>query len=516
MGERREGVSRRDFLALAASAAVGSIVGAAAAHAALPPKVVETERVERVEVPKEVVKEVKPWLPEKWDEEADVVVVGAGAAGLSAAIEAAENGAKVLVLEKRETIGGNTSISTAWMNAAGTSIQKQFGVLDDSPDIHFEDTMKGGDYKNDPKLVRILVDEAPKAVEWLKSLGAPFPDLTLSGGSSKKRSHMITREYGAGLIKLLYENAIKKGVTIRTGTKVINLCVDVVDDTRIVRGVIVKDKNGNIKCIKARAIILACGGFGANPELVERYDPSLKGFATTNIPDASTGECMIMAMQYGADTANLNYIQIHPTVYVFEGKSVLITEGLRGKGFILVNVNGQRFVNELERRDIVSKAILNQPYGYAWLIGSKDTYDAKLEEYKAMGIVVEANTIEDLALKTGIASDKLKETIQTYNKYVEMGKDPEYGRPVEKKIETPPFYAIRVKPAVHYTMGGLRINEKAQVIDVNGRIIQRLYAAGEVTGGIHGTNRLGGNAIADCIVFGRIAGKNAAAEQPWY
>jgi len=454
----------------------------------------------------------------KWDDTQDIVVIGTGFAGLTAAIHAKLSGGSPVIFEKRGLIGGNSSLSTAWLNAAETTIQRdKFGIKDDTHEIHFKDTLKGGDYKNDPVLVKKLTDEVTESVEWLKSLGAPFPKVVFLGGASKKRAHAVSNEYGGGLVKLLYDQVKELKIPVKKKTKVIDFIVDMgKDGSRELKGLKI-DQNGKTKYVRVKkAVIIATGGFGSSKELVERYDPSLVGYSTTNFDDVSTGEAMVAAMECGADTSGINYIQIHPTLSRSEsGKgNILITEGLRGTGFILVNVNAKRFVQDLDRRDVVSAAILEQPQKYAILIGSKETYDNKVADYIKLGLAYEANTMEELAVKAKLDPAVLKATIDEYNGYVKQGKDPVFNRKdVSIPILTAPFYAIPCQPAIHHTMGGLRINTDGQVIDLEGKVIKRMYAAGEVTGGIHGTNRLGGNAVADCLTFGRLAAKKAVTEQ---
>jgi len=455
---------------------------------------------------------------EKWDETLDTIIVGSGFAGLAAAIKSKENGAVPVVLEKRALIGGNSVLSTAWLNAAETSIQREkFDIKNDSHKLHYQDTLKGGDYKNDKDLVKALTDNVTESVEWLKGLGAPFAKITMLGGASRKRSHAPSNEYGGGLVKLLYSRAKTLGIEFRKKTKVIDFVIREDEKTgkRTLEGVVV-ESGGAVKRLKAaKAVIIASGGFGANAELVKRYDPSLVGYETTNFKDASTGEVMIAAMENGADAAGINYVQIHPTFSNTPGKNnILITEGLRGEGFILVNTEAKRFVQDLDRRDVVSAAILSQPNKYAYLIGSKETYHPKVEAYKKSGLVFEAETLAEVAEKAKLNSKVLAATVSEYNGYVKARKDPVFARKnMEKQILTGPFYAIRVKPAIHHTMGGVRINTKGQVLDLDGNVIRGMYAAGECTGGIHGTNRLGGNAVADCLTFGRIAAENASKEQ---
>ena len=455
----------------------------------------------------------------KWNRETAIIIVGTGAAGLSAAIEAKKAGSDVLVLEKMPFIGGNTGISTAAMNGVQSKIQQQRGVKSWSVEEFYEWTRMGGDYKNRPDQVRLFAQESANAIDFLLELGAPFPAVT-------HRSVEITEKWGAGLIEILAKKTAELKVPILRETNVTALIADISTLPKKVLGVKVKDKNGKSLNIRARkAVILATGGFGANPEVVERYDPSLKDYATTNIPGVSTGECQLMAQSLGSDTEGINYIQIHPTVFVSEKKRGLLTESLRESGAILVNADGQRFIDELQRRDVVAQAILKEKGKYAFIINSKDVYHDKMKEYIQEGFVVQADTLDALAQKIGLDPAKFKETVSKYNSYVEAKNDPDFkrglyrelgkGQLLPNKIETPPFNSMKVTPAIHHCCGGLRVNEKAQVMDaIPGKvIIEKLYSAGEVNGGTHGTNRMGGNSIPDCITFGRIAGINAVKEK---
>ena len=426
----------------------------------------------------------------------------------------------VLVLEKMVFLGGNTGVSTAAMNGVQGSIQKDRGVKSWTIEELYEWTMKGGDYKNNPAQVRVFAQESPNGLDFLRGLGAPFP---LVG----HRALEITDRWGAGLVDILAQGAAQMQVPIMTETKVTALIADVSTLPKKVLGVKVKDKKGKILAIRAKkAVILATGGFGANPVMVEKYDPSLKGFATTNIPGAATGECAMMALSLGADTDGINYIQIHPTVFAFDGKRSLISETLRENGgAILVNSDAERFVDEEQRRDVVAQTILKQKGKIAFLIIGKEVYHKKTDDYVKDGMVVQAGTLEELAQKINIDPAKLKATVEKYNGYVEAKNDPEFKRGLYRelgktqhlpgKIASPPFCAIKVTPGIHHCCGGLRINPNGQVLDaIEGSVvIQKLYAAGEVAGGTHGTNRMGGNAIPNCIIFGRIAGKNAAQEK---
>ena len=495
--KQERGITRRRFMRAAIWASAGTAVlmefGPREARAIVPPK--------------------------KWDKEAGVVIIGTGAAGLSAAIEAKKAGADVLILEKMPFLGGNTGISTAGMNAVGSKLHKDRGVKSWTVDEFYEWTMMGGDYRGRSDQVRIFARESGNVIDFLADLGAPFFRLT-------HRSQEVTNKWGAGLVELLAKRVKEMKIPILTETKVTALIADASRMPKRVLGVKVTDKRGKALNIRGKkAILLATGGFGANPGLVERYDPTLKGYTTTNIPGVSTGECQMMAQSLGADIDGINYIQIHPTVYAFEGKRGMITENVRNSGAILVNQDGHRFVDEEHRRDVVSQEILKQKGKYAYLIASKNVAHAKITEYIGDGFVVQANTMEELAQKIGIDPEKFVQMVNKYNGYVEAKNDPEFKRGLYRemgkkqvfpgKIETPPFYSLKVMPGIHHTCGGLRINSKGQVMDaIEGNvIIQNLYAAGEVIGGTHGTNRMGGNAITDCIVFGRIAGMNAAKEK---
>lgn len=457
--------------------------------------------------------------PKKWDREVGVLIVGTGAAGLSAAIEAKNAGADVLILEKMPFMGGNTGVSTAGMNAVQSKLHKERGVKSWTVEEFYDWTRMGGDNKNNADQVRVFAKESGEVIDFLAGLGAPFHRLT-------HRSQEVTDKWGAGLVELLVKRVKAMKIPILMETKVTAIIADPSALPKKVFGLKVTDKKGKAVMIRAKkAVLLATGGFGANPALVERYDPTLKGYATTNIPGVSTGECQVMAQSLGADIDGINYIQIHPTVYAFDGKRGLITENVRTTGAILVNQDGERFVDEEHRRDEVAQAILKQKGKYAYLILSKNVYHNKITEYIQDGFVIQADTPEELAAKIGIDPAKFKGTIEKYNGYVEAKNDPDFKRGLYRemgkrqvfpgKIEKPPFFALKVTPGIHHTCGGLRINAKGQVLDaIEGSVvIEKLYAAGEVIGGTHGTNRMGGNAITDCIVFGRIAGTNAAKEK---
>ena len=438
--------------------------------------------------------------------EADVVVIGAGGAGLTSAIAAHEKGVKVILVEKTELLGGNTNYATAGLNAAGTKIQEKLGIKD-SPELFYEDTMKGGKNKNNKELVRVLVNNSSAIVDWLTERGADLSELTSTGGQSVKRTHRPTggSAVGPNIVAALSKTAESEKIDIRKGTKAIAL---VKAKNKIV-GVKVREIDGKEYTIKAKAVIVATGGFGANAKMVEKYNPKLKGFGSTNNP-AIVGDGIIMVEKVGGALVDMSEIQTHPTVV--HNKTNMITEAVRGEGAILVNRDGKRFIDELETRDVVSKAILNQKGKSAFLIFDEGirTKLKAADGYVKKGFAVEG-TLEEIAAKIGTDAKTLEATLNKYNEAVRNKVDSEFNKKtLPKELTGTKYYAIEVSPAVHHTMGGVRINTNAEVLGKNGRPIKGLYAAGEVTGGMHGANRIGGNAVADITVFGKIAGENAA------
>ena len=442
----------------------------------------------------------------------DIVIVGAGGAGLSAAVAAAETDGslKIIVLEKQGIMGGNTNYSTGGINAAETDVQRSLGI-EDSKDLFYDDTMRGGKQENIPALVRNLVEHAPVTISWLIGLGTDLSDVGLMGGSSVKRTHrpLGGAAIGPHLMKVLQTASNKDNIEIRTSNKVTGLLTSV-DGS--VTGVKVQNADGSSYTLTSKAVIIATGGFGANLDMVTRLQPSLSGFATLNHPGA-TGDAFGWVTAIGGDTIQMANIQIHPTAEATN--HILITEAVRGNGAILVNHGGQRFCNEMDTRDVVSAAILEQDGGEAFLIFDQAVRQslASIETYANQHLLVEGVSVEELASLVGIPPEKLSESVSRYNDQQKKGIDDDFGRSateMTRSLETPPYYAVCVTPAIHHTMGGLSVNTETQVLRADGSPIPGLYAAGEVTGGLHGANRLGGNGVADIVVNGRLAGMTAS------
>ena len=454
--------------------------------------------------------EFQPTSVGKLENDYDVVIIGSGGTGLSAAIQANELGMKAAVLEKEEELGGNTNRASSGMNAAETNVQLHHGVIDNVADFYHE-TYKDGGRLNDKDMLGYFVYHTAPAIDWLADHDIKLDDITITGGMSKKRTHRPASmaPIGGFLVKSLLKVVAQEDIPVFNKTKVTELRR--ADDGRV-NGVKV-DADGITKIINAKAVILATGGFGASKEYIKRFRPDLESYKTTNQPGA-TGDGLKLAENVGAELMQMNLVQVHPTVQQDNPHVYLIGEAVRGEGAILVNAAGKRFVNELNTRKIVSNAITALPEHSAYLIldqGIRDHVKA-IEFYDKVGLVVHGETIEDLAKKINVDPSNLKQTVATWNQAVENHDDAEFGRTtgMDRGITNPGFFAIHIAPAIHYTMGGIHITPKTQVLDGNGDIIKGLFAAGEVAGGLHGNNRVGGNSIAETIVFGRQAGQQVA------
>ena len=449
----------------------------------------------------------QPLSVSKLGDNYDVVIIGSGGTGLAAAIQANELGMKVAVVEKEEELGGNTNRASSGMNAAETNVQLQHGVIDNVADFYHE-TYKDGGRLNDKDMLGYFVYHTAPAIDWLADHNIELDDITVTGGMSKKRTHRPASmaPIGGFLVQSLLGVVAKENIPVFNNAKVTKLLR--ATDGRI-NGVEVQ--SGDLtKTVHAKAVILATGGFGASKEYIERFRPDLKDYKTTNQPGA-TGDGLKLAENVGAELMQMNLVQVHPTVQQDNPHVYLIGEAVRGEGAILVNARGERFINELNTRKIVSNAITALPEHSAYLIfdqGIRDRAKA-IEFYDKVGLVVHGDTIEDLAKNLKMDPATLKATVDTWNQAVESHDDTEFHRTtgMDRGITKLGFFAIHIAPAIHYTMGGIHITPKTQVLDGNGDIIKGLFAAGEVAGGLHGNNRVGGNSIAETIVFGRQAGQ---------
>ena len=442
-------------------------------------------------------------------ESTDIVIIGSGGAGLSSAITATEKGAKVIMLEKMAYFGGNSNRSEGEMNAAGTKQQKAHGITDDTPERFAADTIRGGHGLNDPALVKALTENAASAEEWLLDLGAHFCHrMGRGGGQTRARGHgpCDGSPVGIEIMRVLGERADKDHIDMRLNNRVTKILMK----NGKVSGVQVKTPKG-METINAKAVILATGGFGANHKMVEKYRPELKGFSTTNHPGA-TGDGIILAQQVGAGLTDIEQIQIHPTVIKKNG--ALISESMRARGGFLLNKNGKRFTNELLTRDVVSANELKQPGGIAYLVIDNSIYSKNkmAQNYTAEKLMTKCDTIADVAKLIGVDEKVVQASFDQYHKAFDNKKDDLFGRPeMLIRMDQAPYFVAEFTPGIHHTMGGVKIDTEARVISTKGKIIPGLYAAGEVTGWIHGPNRVCGNAIPDALSYGNVAGINASS-----
>ena len=486
----------------------------------------------------------------------DIVIVGAGGAGMTAALTATSEGKSVVIVESQPVVGGNSVRATGGMNAGKTvyqdenefgesagvektlktaaekyadnetitalakTVSEQWAEYQKNPTGYFDsvelmelDTMIGGKGINDPALVETLCSNSADAIDWLDEHGITLHSVSSFGGASVKRIHRPvdaegkTVSVGSYMIPLLEENCEKAGVQILLNTTANEILTDA---SGAAVGIKATGSTGETVTVNAKAVVLTTGGFGANLDMVVEYKPELKGFMTTNAAGAQ-GQGIEMATAIGAGTVDMDQIQIHPTVEA--NTAALITEGLRGDGAVLINAEGKRFIDEVGTRDVVSAAEIAQTGSYSWLVVDQAMVDASsvIQGYIKKGYTVTGETYEELGKAMGVDEAAFAETMNTWNGYVEAKNDPDFGRTsFANPLNTAPYYAIKVTAGVHHTMGGLKINTNTEVLKADGSVIPGLFAAGEVTGGVHGANRLGGNAVADFVVFGRIAGAAAS------
>lgn len=457
-----------------------------------------------------------------WDQEVDVLIVGSGFAGLSAAIEAKSRYNNVMIIEKMKAAGGNSIISDGGIAAPNTHLQNQKNIAD-SKELMYQDMIKAGLGYNNPILLKTLVEHAKEAFKWtIDSLEVPYLDrVDIFGGHSVARCYTPV--------------GISGGIIIRKMMKKINeLCIPIkyshyfqsilVNDQHVVIGaVILKDYNyktqqGTTMKIKVnKGIILASGGYGADVSFRQIQIPRLTSdISTTNKPFA-TAEVLKSALSIGAGSVQLSHIQLgawsSPDEKGFGHGPLFADYILFQYGVIIDPITGKRFINELIDRKQSADALLNIGHPCIGIADDEAVKTSGWDISKAVNknVVVKFDSLKQIAEHYDIPFDPLRTTIKRYNNFVKIRHDKDFQKPIvelAKPIETKPYYVMRLWPKVHFTMGGLLINEKANVLDFNGNIIKNLYAAGEVVGGVHGASRLGSCSITECIVFGRIAGQN--------
>lgn len=465
----------------------------------------------------------------KWDRTVDFLIIWTGFAGYAAALEAHQLGIKdVLLIEKMPSIGGNSIINGGGIAAAGTDMQAERGIKD-SPDLMYADIMKAGGYINHPSLARKISNESVATYEWLRDqIGVKFADVYYHGGHSVKRSHTVVEKSGAGFINPMNAKCREWKIPVELRTKAEKLLVS---NSGRVEGVVVrkgyrfgKENSGKTETIRARlGVLLASGGFSQNVVMRMSHDPRLtEAFGSTNHPGA-TGEMIQQAQMIGANTVQMDWIQLGPWTSPDEkgfGLAPQFVESIVGYGCMVDIATGRRFFKETGNRKERADAII--AIGHPALIYAsernvkaqtpkamkQETFDAALKQ----GVIRKFDTLEEMAAYYKIPADALKAQNERMNDFLKARKDDDLGCMFfEDSLpnDQGPFYSARLWPRVHHTMGGLEINDRAQVYDACHRVIPGLYAAGEVTGGVHGQVRLGTVAVADCIIFGRTAARSA-------
>jgi flavocytochrome c len=497
-------LDRRQFLKLsgAATGAIGALVANPAAAACAPP-------------------------PRKWDRTIDVLVVGSGFAGLAAAIEARLAGAEALVIDKMPVFGGNSTINGGDFAAAGTPMQKEAGI-EDSPELMLKDMLRAGANLNHVPLAKLVAEQSAATLDWCQRfIGAKFARVNFHGGHSVKRSHQCANESGAGLVRPMVEKCKELGVRLENRTRLVRLYTN--DSGRVVGAEITKgyrfpdEKTGKTEQVRVRrAVVLASGGFSQDVRLRQMHDPRLdERFTSTNHAGA-TGEALTEANRIGALNIQMDWIQLGPWTSPDErgfGYIPQFVERVVGYGLMVDPVTGKRFFKETGNRKERADAIIQLGHPAVILADAPTTKKlvppSQFEGARHNGALMQFDTLEDLARAFKMPVDVFVEQVKRWNSFVEKKNDPDLGCMIFKDANpqlTPPFYAARLWPRVHHTMGGLAINANAQVISLDLKPIAGLYAAGEATGGVHGAVRLGSVAMTDCVVFGRIAGRNAAKE----
>jgi len=463
-------------------------------------------------------------LPGRWDDAADVVVIGSGFAGFAAAASAAAAGSSVIIIEKMAQYGGNSAINlgdyASWDD--GRHRRAAQGLGDDSAERHAADALAAGQHYGDPELVAMMAREAPAALDCMMAEGGLRLHAALHRqGGGGFRMHFA--DSGRDFVEALRAIALKHGATLRSGAKLERIWRDGAGGPVV--GVAIVTTDGLRNLTARQAVVLATGGFGADISMRRAFRPILTAaYNTTNHPGA-TGEAIRLAQSIGADALHLAFIEVHPFAHPETGvldAAARYALRLRRHGGIIVSRAGRRFVNEMAPHDAISRAAVatgERPvyaiFNEAMLNAAREERtDAEIATALAHGLVFHAATLVELGAMLGIPGKTIETTAQRFVGFLAPGQDKDFARPLTSALlplDAGPYYGIPRWPAVHFTAGGLRIDSRARVIDIDGAPIPRLYAAGEVTGGIHGMGRTGGNSTTAPIVYGRIAGAEAAA-----
>ena len=459
-------------------------------------------------------------LPDGMPTEADVVVVGAGGAGYAAALTAARAGKNVVLLEKLGITGGDTILSGGAISVPGNYFQRRDGIEDSASKLA-EDMLVGGDNIGDPELVRVIAEGAYDAMEWLtfEADVAWQPYQQFFGGHSVARSPIPYGQEGSELIVKLDKRAAElPNLTVVRNMKVEELIMNGSSVAGVKATHLLSDRKYEFS---SKSVVLATGGFGSNVEMRVKYNPEMDESILSTDSVGAMGDGITMAEKIGANLIDMQYIQTYPTCDTETG-SLLYTGNMRlNMNAICINKEGRRFVEELERRDVISNAVKKQTDGIGYMLFCQKQVDStgvfranesEVDNLMSRKKLVKADTLEEACSGFGIDAAELRMTLDKWNEYCKQGKDPDFNyRGTLNPIEEGPYYILAYKPSVHYTMGGLHINVDAEVLDEGGKAIPGLFAAGEQAGHKMGNNRLGSCSIADIFVFGRIAGERAAS-----
>lgn len=495
-----QSISRRHFLGASTAAVAASLPFAAHAH------------------------DVKTI---QWNRTIDLLIVGSGFAGYAAAIEAKQAGLQPIVIDMMPFTGGNSRITGGGMAVPGNPMQKAEGI-EDSPELMLADMLKAGNHINFPELAKKVAYGALPAYQWLTDfVGVKFTRLIYHGGHSVKRGcgAELLDAHVTNFLPALEKKALALGVKVETRTKLIRIITN--DNNEVIGAELRKNfkfgkpESGDVEFVKTtKGIVLASGGFAANPAMRVLHDPRLDSSIETTNHVGATGEATAAAQMIGAGVTQMDWIQCLPMTSPDEhgfGVAVHFVEYTAGFGLCVDPATGKRFMNETANRKVRADSILRLKHPGLCIAtlrnAKKHTPSPRLQAGLDNGSIKTYETIEDLCKAYNMPVKRFKETLDQWNSYVEKRQDPDFGAKIFADA-TPnvkgPFLVSRIWPRAHHTMGGLIINEKAQVLNAFGQVIPNLYAAGEATGGVHGEVRLGTVAIADCIVFGRIAGQEAS------